>query len=88
MARSKFTNVVREGFGAGLGLMAAFIVYILFGMLFFIPGFVLFQQEKKKQDGQKNSTLQITGIILMIIGVIIMGGIGFGTVFEDVKDMI
>jgi len=85
MARN-FKNIVREGFGVGLGVMASFIVYIFIGMLFFIPGFILYAQEKKR--GQKSSSLQIVGVILMIIGVIIMGGLGFSTVFGDINDMI
>ena len=85
MARSNFMNMVRDGFATGLGVMASFIVYIFFGMLFFIPGFILYAEEKKK--GEKSSSLQIMGVILMIIGVIIMGGIGFSSVFGDINDM-
>jgi len=79
-------NMVRDGFATGLGVMDSFIVYIFFGMLFFIPGFILYVKEKKK--GEKASTMQIVGVILMILGVIIMGGLGFGTVFRDISDMV
>lgn len=86
MARTNFKNIVREGFGVGLGLFASLMVYILFGMLFFIPGFILYNQEKKK--GEKGTTLQIVGVVLMAIGVIIMGGVGFSTLIGDVGDML
>ena len=84
MARS-FKNIVREGFGVGLGFLASLMVYLFFGMLFFIPGFVLYTQEKKK--GEKASTSQIIGVVLMAIGVIIMGGTGFNTLVGDISDM-
>ena len=84
MARN-FKNIVREGFGVGLGFLASLIVYLFFGMLFFIPGFVLYTQEKKK--GEKASTSQIIGVVLMAIGVIIMGGTGFNTLVGDISDM-
>jgi predicted transporter len=86
MARTNFKNIVREGFGVGLGLFASLMVYLLFGMLFFIPGFILYNQEKNK--GEKSSSLQVVGIILMAIGVIIMGGLGFNTLIGNVSDML
>jgi ABC-type Mn2+/Zn2+ transport system permease subunit len=86
MARSNFKNIVREGFGVGLGFLASLMVYIFFGMLFFIPGFILYVQEKKK--GEKSSSLQILGVVLMAIGVIIMGGVGFSTLVGDISDMV
>ena len=86
MARSNFKNIVREGFGVGLGFLASLMVYVLFGMFFFIPGFILYMQEKKK--GEKASSIQIVGIILMAIGVIIMGGLGFSTLVGEVSDMV
>jgi hypothetical protein len=86
MARSNFKNIVREGFGVGLGFLASLMVYIFFGMLFFIPGFILYMQEKKK--GEKANTVQIVGVILMGVGVIIMGGVGFSTLVGEVSDMV
>ena len=85
MARS-FKNIVREGFGVGLGFLASLMVYLFFGMLFFIPGFILYVQEKKK--GEKSSSLQILGVVLMAIGVIIMGGVGFSSLVGDISDMV
>ena len=86
MARSSFKNIVREGFGVGIGFLASLMVYLFFGMLFFIPGFILYVQEKKK--GEKSSSLQILGVVLMAIGVIIMGGVGFSTLVGDISDMV
>lgn len=85
MARSNFMNTVKQGFAVGLGAMGAFVVYLFIGMLFFIPGFLLFMGEQKKQ--KKNTAVQITGIILMLIGVVLMGGLGFGLLLGDIEDM-
>jgi ABC-type Mn2+/Zn2+ transport system permease subunit len=85
MARN-FKNIVREGFGVGLGFLASLMVYLFFGMLFFIPGLILYTQEKKK--GEKASASQIVGVVLMAIGVIIMGGTGFNALIGDISDMV
>jgi len=84
MANS-FKNLVRTGFGLGLGVMAAQIVFILVGMAFFIPGFIIYTKAKKQ--GQKGSSEQISGIVLMAVGVVIMGGLGFGLLTSDISDM-
>ena len=78
-------SLVKTGFGLGLGVMASQIVFIIIGAAFFIPGFILFTSQKKKTD--KNSTEQISGLVLMGIGVVIMGGIGFSYFMEDLGSM-
>ena len=77
-------NLFKTGFGLGLGVMAAQIVFILFGMLFFIPGYLMYNKQKTTDS---NSSEQIIGIVLMIIGVVIMGGLGFGLLMDDLGDM-
>jgi uncharacterized membrane protein YidH (DUF202 family) len=88
MARSQFMNTVKEGFAVSIGAMGAFILYIFIGMLFFIPGYLLFMSEKKKSRvGNGVTVIQMVGIILMIIGVVLMGGLGFGVLLGDLGDM-
>ena len=84
MANS-FKTLIKTGFGLGLGIMAAQIVFLLIGMAFFIPGFIMYTKAKKQ--GQKGSSDQIGGIVLMAIGVIVMGGLGFGLLTSDIGDM-
>ena len=86
MATNSIKSLARIGFGVGLGIMAAQIVFILLGVAFFLPGFIMYTKEKK--NGNKASSAQITGIVLMAIGVIIMGGLGFGLLIDNVGDMI
>lgn len=76
MAGGSLKSLVKTGFGLGIGLMAAQILFIIIGAALFIPGFILFTKEKNKSD--KNSTNQITGLVLMGVGALIMGGLGFG----------
>jgi hypothetical protein len=78
-------NLAREGFGVGIGFLAAFAVYIFFGLLFFIPGFVLFTNEQKKRD--RSDTVLALSAILMLIGVVIMGGIGLGMLLDNVSEL-
>ena len=78
-------NSFKSGFGLGLGFNLSVVVFMAIGFLFFLPGYVLF---KKEQDaGRKGSTTLITGVVLMGIGVIIMGGFGFGMLMEGIKDI-
>lgn len=65
--------------------MAAQIVFVLLGMAFFIPGFIMYTKAKKQ--GQMGGSDQIGGVVLMAIGVIIMGGLGFGILTSDIGDM-
>lgn len=73
------------GFGIGAGVMFAQILFILVGLAFFIPGFILFTKAKKQ--GQKGSSDQIGGLVLMVLGVVVMGGLGFGLLVNDIGDM-
>ncbi len=78
-------SLMKTGFGIGLGVMAAQIVFLIIGAAFFIPGFILFTTQKNKKD--KDTTQQISGIVLMGIGALIMGGIGFSYFMDDLGSM-
>jgi uncharacterized membrane protein len=80
----KLKNLVYEGFGVGLGMLAAFAVYIVIGLAFFIPGYLMFMKEQKKQ--QKNTAVQGIALVLMLLGVAIMGGLGLGALLGDASE--
>ena len=42
---------------------------------------------KASKDKKESSTSQITGLVLMGLGVIIMGGMGFGFLMNSIGDM-
>lgn len=83
MAKNTVLSLARTGFGLGLGVMAAQIVFLLVGAAIFIPGYLMFV--KSKDEKQKNTATQVTSIIMMAIGVLIMGGIGFSFLMENLE---
>lgn len=70
-------SLAKTGFGLGIGIYGAQILFLLLGLAFFLPGYTMLQQAKK--EGNTNTTLPLA---LMIIGVVIMGGIGLGYVLD------
>lgn len=83
MARNSIFSLARTGFGLGIGVMAAQILFLLVGAAIFVPGYIMFMNSRK--EDQKNNATQVTGIILMGIGVLIMGGIGFSFLMENLE---
>jgi hypothetical protein len=83
MANS-FKNLVKTGFGLGLGLYAAQLVFLLLGMIVFFPGYSMYQQ-KIKEDAPDSEKL--FAFILMAIGVVLMGGAGFTLLVEGFGDL-
>ena len=86
MARNTISmkSLVKTGFGLGIGFSLANIIFILIGMAFFIPGYLMF---KKSSSDKKEGSSQIGGMVLMGLGVVIMGGLGFGVLLDSVGDM-
>ena len=84
MARTlSMRNLVKTGFGISVGMFFAQMIFILIGLVFFIPGYLMF----KKADKEKSSGSQIGGIVLMGLGVVVMGGAGIGILMNSVGDM-
>jgi hypothetical protein len=88
MARNSISmrNLVKTGFGISVGMFFAQMIFILIGMAFFIPGYMLFSRASSDKE-KKPSGSQIGGIILMGLGVIVMGGAGFGVLLDSVGDL-
>ena len=86
MARNTVSmkSLIKTGFGLGIGLSLANIIFILIGMAFFIPGYLMF---KKASSDKEASASQIGGMVLMALGVVIMGGLGFGALLDSAGDM-
>jgi hypothetical protein len=87
MARNTISmrSLVKTGFGISIGMFLAQMIFVLVGMAFFIPGFILLK--KSSSDKNETSGSQIGGVVLMALGVIIMGGLGFGFLLDSVGDM-
>lgn len=77
-------TMIKQGFGLGIGFISAQVIFIFVGILFFIPGYLLFvSQEKKKEPSVSN---QIGGLSLMILGVALAGGVGLGLLVDAIND--
>ena len=83
MANS-FKSLVKTGFGLGIGVYLAQIVFLLLGAALFIPGYTMLQQ--KNRDKSPNSE-KVLPLILMALGVVIMGGVGFGLLLDNAGDL-
>jgi hypothetical protein len=85
MANS-FKSLIKTGLGLGIGVILAQLIFICIGAAIFIPGFILFTKANK--NNEKVSSQQITGVVLMILGALIMGGLGFGLALGDLGDIL
>lgn len=83
MAKTSMSSLIKTGFGLSVGFSLARMIFILIGMAFFLPGFILF----KKATDKKESGTRAAGMALMVIGVVIMGGLGFGALLDSAGDM-
>lgn len=79
------TNFIKQGFGLGVGFQFSIIIFIIIGFLFFLPGYIIYKKEL--DAGKKGTATQITGVVLMGIGVIIMGGFGFGMLLDGINNV-
>jgi uncharacterized protein YneF (UPF0154 family) len=77
-------SLIKTGFGLGLGLYLAQIVFLLIGMAIFFPAYAMLQ---KKQRNNSPLSEKIFPILIMTIGVVIMGGAGFGLLMDSAGDI-
>lgn len=77
-------SLAKTGFGLGIGLIAAQILFLILGAALFIPGYVMYM----KKENAENTTNKVVGVVLMGVGVIIMGGMGFGILTESIGDLV
>ena len=87
MARNSISmrNLVKTGFGISVGMVFAQMIFLVIGLAFFIPGYILFT--KASSDKEKSGGSKVGGIVLMGLGVVVMGGAGFGVLMDSVGDM-
>jgi hypothetical protein len=79
-------SLIKTGFGLGFGVIGAQLVFIFVGALLFIPGYILYTRDVNK--GNKGSSEQVMGIVLMGFGCLLMLGLGFGVLLDSVSDML
>ena len=84
MARNTVSmkSLIKTGFGLGIGFGLSEIIFVLIGLAFFVPGYLMYS---KKSD-KKESGSSTMGIVLMVIGIAIMGGLGLGSFLDVLGD--
>lgn len=76
-------NLIKTGFGLGIGVYAAQLVFLLLGMIVFFPAYVSY---KEKQKANASDSQKIMPFVFMILGVVLMGGAGFGILADSAGD--
>jgi hypothetical protein len=72
------------GFGVGIGVIGAQILFTLLGIAFFIPGIILVRKGRNPSTKEISSDAEYYGgLVLMILGVILLGGIGLNMFVEN-----
>lgn len=79
-------NLIKTGFGISVGMFLAQMIFMLIGIIFFISGYMLYKSVSDDKD-KKSNGFYIGGLILMGLGVLVMGGIGFSFLMDAVGDM-
>ena len=79
---------MKMGFGISLGSMGVFIIAMLLGLMFLIPGYIMVKKEIDKPKDKRNTTKMTLGFILMAIGMVISLGLGGGQFFDLLGDAI
>ena len=79
-------NLIKTGFGISVGMFLAQMIFMLIGIIFFISGYMLYKSVSDDKDNKSNG-FYIGGLILMGLGVLVMGGIGFSFLMDAVGDM-
>jgi hypothetical protein len=86
MAKISMRNLIKTGFGISVGMFLAQMIFMLIGIIFFISGYMLYKSVSDDKDNKSNG-FYIGGLILMGLGVLVMGGIGFSFLMDAVGDM-
>ncbi len=75
-------NYFKMGFGVGAGVFVVQILFVLLGLALAIPGYILIKRGRPEKT-ITSDTEYYGGMVLLILGVVLMGGIGFGTILEN-----
>lgn len=76
-------NLIKTGFGLGIGVYAAQFVFLILGMIVFFPAYISY---KEKQQEKASDSQKVIPFSFMILGVVLMGGAGFSLLAESAED--
>jgi len=73
-------NLVKSGFGLGVGLIGAQMIFLLLGALFFFWGLI------EREKARKNGTSLVLPYALMVLGMVLGLGLGFGVIADGLTE--
>lgn len=73
-------NLIKTGFGLGVGLIGAQMIFLLLGALFFFWGLI------EREKARKNDGSLALPYALMILGMVLGLGLGFGVLAEGLTE--
>ena len=73
-------NLVKTGFGLGVGLIGAQMIFLLLGAVFFFLGLV------EREKARKNGTSLVLPYALMVLGMVLSLGLGFGIIADGLTE--
>ena len=73
----KFGNLVKTGFGAGIGLAGAQMIFIAIGLALLLWGMSLLKKAERRGESKT------TAYIVMALGVVVGLGLGAGFLLEN-----
>lgn len=73
-------NLAKTGFGLGVGLIGAQMIFLLLGAVFFFIG--LIEREKARKTGAS----LVLPYALMVLGMVLGLGLGFGVIAEGLTN--
>lgn len=73
-------NLAKTGFGLGVGLIGAQMIFLLLGAVFFFIGLI------EREKARKNGTSLVLPYALMVLGMVLGLGLGFGVIAEGLTN--
>jgi uncharacterized membrane protein YedE/YeeE len=83
---SWFKSAFTFGLGAGLGAGISTMLFIVLGLLFFIPGVLLLAKERKKPKDKQQQSMFILAYVLLVLGAIFGLGMGANFIFSNLME--
>jgi hypothetical protein len=73
-------NLIKTGFGLGVGLIGAQMIFLLIGALFFFWGLI------ERGKARKSGGSMVMPYALMVLGMVFRLGLGFGVIAEGISN--
>jgi hypothetical protein len=73
-------NLIKTGFGLGVGLIGAQMIFLLIGALFFFWGLI------ERGKARKSGGSMVMPYALMVLGMVFGLGLGFGVIAEGISN--